>query len=465
MCFMRISSLIFLCLPIIVLCSAGPSHAALKILEGEHSVTYDIVNPRGVAFIPDYVNESFVQKVTDLDEFSKRVEVTAKMHPLRTKVPFPLGAGAISATYRQYLLPDRDRQSSDPSLVRLAREVTQGSRYAHEAANAILAWIADNLTFDATISVPADALSAFRYRKAYCVGYSNLAVALLRAAGIPARVAHGYLPPGYEWGFSKEYWGVKVNDGGFHAYLEIYYPDTGWIFSDAEHSHHFVDPFHIILRLDGMEMPGAYRGGFLEVDKATFYTIFQENDRTTMVDELPLPKQQRLGRRLDEQQHSALVSGRVTGASGTPVPKGTAVLWKDGRGTPSPFSDGKYSIAIPDPGKYRVEVKGPGYARSAQEIEVVQGSVYQKNFSLLPGGTIKGKVIDGRGRAIEEGDVFYRDGNISFGVPLERNGTYQIDGLAPGRYRLTVMIGDRSVDRSVQVEAGKVTVQNFEVQR
>ncbi len=443
-------------------CSSS-SYAALKVLEGEHTVTYDIVNPRGVAFIPDYANESFVQKVTNLDEFSKRVQVTSKMYPLKTRVPFPIAPGTISAQYQRYLLPEKDRQSNDPSLVRLAHDLTQGSRYAHEAANAILSWIADNLTFDTTVSVPSDALSAYRFRKAYCVGYSNLAISLLRAAGIPARVAHGYLPPGYEWGFSKEYWGVKVNDGGFHAYLEIYYPDTGWVFSDAEHSHHFVDPFHILLRLDGVDMPGAYQGGFLDVDKATFYTIFQENDRTAMVDELPLPKQQRLGRRMDDQQHAALVSGRVTDKMSMAVSKGTAVLWKDGRGTAFPFSDGKYAVAVPSPGKYRIEVKGPGYAKAAQEIQIEQGSVYQKNFSLAPGGTIKGKVTDGRGKPVEDGDVFYREGTTSFGVPIDRDGTYRIEGLAPGQYKITVTIGDRSAVRTVQVDAGKESVQDLEV--
>ena len=285
--------------------------AGLKVLEGEHTVVYDIVNPRGVAFIPEYSNESFDQKVVNLDEYSKRVTVTSKMNPLKSRVPFPVPPQRLSADVSRYLMPEQDRQSQDPALVRLAGEITRGSRYAHEAANAILSWLADNLTFDTSIKVPSDAVSALKYKKAYCVGYSNLAVALLRAAGIPARVAHGYLPPGYEWGFSKEYWGVKVNDGGYHAYLEIYYPDTGWAFSDAEHSHNFVDPFHIILRLDGREMPGAYKGGYLDVDKATFYTIFKEEDTTMLVDELPFPKEKRLGRRLDERQHSALVTGRV----------------------------------------------------------------------------------------------------------------------------------------------------------
>jgi hypothetical protein len=296
------------------------------------------------------------------------------------------------------------------------------------------------------------------------VGYSNLAVALLRAAGIPARVAHGYLPPGYEWGFSKEYWGVKVNDGGFHAYLEIYYPDAGWVFSDAEHSHNFVDPFHIILRLDGMEMPGAYKGGYLDVDKATFFTIFEEKDSTVMVDELPLPKEKRLGRRLDEKQHSALVTGRVSDKEGQSVPKGSVVLWKDGRGTPTPFSGGRFSAALVKSGKYRVELKGPGFAKSSQELLVEQGQVYRINFTLQPGGVIRGKVVDENGRPVRDGDVFYRDGNTSYGVSIDRDGTYKIEGLAPGQYRVSALIGDKEVVRTVQVEAGKDAVTDFMLQ-
>jgi len=440
---------------------AGSAEAGLKVLDGEHTVGYDIVNPRGVAFIPDYSNESFEQKVISQDEFSKRVQVTAKMQAMMTRVPYPIASGSLPPALLQYIAPEKDRQSNDPSLMRLAREITKDSRYAHEAANAILSWIADNLTFDTSITVPSDAVSAYRYRKAFCVGYSNLAVALLRAAGIPARVAHGYLPPGYEWGFSKDYWGVKVNDGGFHAYIEIYYPDTGWVFSDAEHSHNFVDPFHIILRLDGMNMPGAYKGGYLEVDKATFYTIFKEEDNTVMVDELPTPKEKRLGRRIDDRQHAALVTGKVSDKNGSPVLKGTAVLWKDGRGTPYPFTDGRYAAALSDSGKYRIELKGPGFAKASQELMVEQGRVYKISFTLQPGGVIKGKVVDSAGKLLQDGDVFYRDGNTSYGVPIERDGTYRIEGLAPGQYKVSVMVGDRETSRSAQAEAGRETVLDF----
>ncbi len=446
-----------------MLLCAGSASAGLTVLEGEHTVVYDIVNPRGVAFIPDYSNESFEQKAVTLDEFSKRVTVTSRMGPMKTRVPFPISSRALPSSISQYLLPERDRKSNDPALMQLARDITREKQYAHEAASAILSWLADNLTFDTSITVPSDAVSAMRYRRAYCVGYSNLAVALLRAAGIPARVAHGYLPPGYEWGFSKEYWGVKVNDGGFHAYLEIYYPDTGWTFSDAEHSLNFVDPFHIILRLDGIDMPGVYTGGFLDVDKATFYTIVKEEDRTVMVDELPFPKTKRLGRRIDDRQHAALVTGKVSGKSGQPVPKGFVVVWKEGRGTPSPFTDGRYAVALSGIGKYRIELKGPGFAKSSQEIFAEEGKVYRRDFVLPLGGVIKGKVFNAAGKPVQDGDVFYKEGTTSYGVPIEKDGSYRIEGLVPGSYKVSAMLGDRETSRSAQVEAGKETVLDFMV--
>lgn len=437
--------------------------ADLKVLEGEHTVVYDIVNPRGVAFIPDYSNESFDQKVANLDEFSKRVTVTSKMGPMKSRFPFPVSTERLPGDILRYLSPEQDRQSRDPAILRLAGEITRGSRYTHEAANAILSWIADNLTFDTSIKVPSDAVSALTYKKAYCVGYSNLTVALLRAAGIPARVAHGYLPPGYEWGFSKEYWGVKVNDGGYHAYVEIYYPDTGWVFSDAEHSHNFVDPFHIILRIDGREMPGAYKGGYLDVNKATFYTIFKEEDSTVMVDELSFPREKRLGRRLDDRQYSALVTGRVIDTAGQPVVKGSVVLWKDGRGTPSPFVDGKYAAPLTNPGKYRIELRGTGFSKSSRELQAEPGQVYKLNFTLQPGGVIKGRVTDALGKPLQDGDVFYRDGAASFGVPIDRDGTYRIEGLAPGPYAVSVISGEKKVSQNVPVNAGKESVLDFVV--
>jgi hypothetical protein len=256
---------------------------------------------------------------------------------------------------------------------------------------------------------------------------------------------------------------VKVNDGGYHAYLELFFPDTGWVFSDAEHSHHFVDPFHIILRLDGMDMPGATKGGFLDVDKATFYTIFQETDTTVMVDELTVPREKRLGRRTDDRQHAALVTGRVSDHAGTPVLKGTVVLWRDGKGLPVGFADGRYAAALPETGTYRVELRGPGFRRSSRELQARPGQVYKMNFILEPGAVIKGRAIDNTGKPLHDGDVFYKEGNTRVGAPVQDDGSYRIEGLAPGDYVLTLIQADKQMSKSIRTTARTEIVLDFEL--
>ena len=101
----------------------------LKVLEGEHTVVYDIVNPRGVAFIPDYANESFEQKVLSQDEFSKRVQVTSKMHPLKTRIAYPVPARRHTR-FRGLSTCRRKRTASPqmPSILRTVQEDNPGQQ-------------------------------------------------------------------------------------------------------------------------------------------------------------------------------------------------------------------------------------------------------------------------------------------------------------------------------------------------
>jgi len=62
---------------------------------------------------------------------------------------------------------------------------------------------------------------------------------------------------------------------------------------------------------------------------------------------------------------------------------------------------------------------------------------------------------------LQEGDVFYTEGAASFGVSIDRDGTYSIEGLAPGQYKVSVVTGEKEFSRSAQVEAGKETVLDF----
>ena len=67
----------------------------------------------------------------------------------------------------------------------------------------------------------------FASRRAYCVGFAELAVDLLRRVGISARTVQGILrtDPGAD--------GYEAAIGGvYHRWIEVYYPDRGYVFSD-----------------------------------------------------------------------------------------------------------------------------------------------------------------------------------------------------------------------------------------
>ena len=112
-------------------------------------------------------------------------------------------------------------------------------------------------------------------------------------------------------------------------------------------------------------------------------------------------------------------------------------------------------------GKYRIELKGTGFAKTSQELAVESAQVYRINMTLQPGGVIKGKIVDAHGRPASDGDVFYREGTTSYGVPVEQDGTYRIEGLAPGQYAVSYTQGEKRVSRVGQVVAEKETIMDF----
>ncbi len=243
-------------------CLMSPASAATKILTGKHTVVYDIVNPTGVEFLPNYSNNSYSQKVIQEDEFSKRVLIEINLSPLNSTAPFPIQTQQLPGQMRSFLGPEKDIPANEAGIAAQARTLTQGSGTVQEAVTVIFNWIVDNHTYDAGRNTPQDGRSVFYSKRGSCVGYTNLAIAMLRSLGIPARYAHGYLPPGYDWGISKKYWGVQISGGGYHAWVEVYYPDIGWCFSDLLHSKNFVDPFHVLRYIDGINLnPRSAPGG------------------------------------------------------------------------------------------------------------------------------------------------------------------------------------------------------------
>ena len=171
-----------------------------------------------------------------------QVDTEAAMGPVQSQAPFPLGP--LPAELARYLRATAMTQAHDPRIQDLARRLTAGARSERQAVSAILNHVVDTLTYQ--YDPPAhDALFTLERRRGNCQGYSHLSIALLRAAGIPARFTVGI-------SLSKG-WRVQASDGtltfkmgqGRHAWIEIYYPDIGWIPYDPQTSHLFVSIYHV----------------------------------------------------------------------------------------------------------------------------------------------------------------------------------------------------------------------------
>lgn len=71
----------------------------------------------------------------------------------------------------------------------------------------------------------------YENKKGYCVHYATAAVLLLRALGIPARYAEGYVVTmsDYANNTSTTEFTAEINDTNAHAWIEVYQPRLGWM--------------------------------------------------------------------------------------------------------------------------------------------------------------------------------------------------------------------------------------------
>lgn len=177
---------------------------------------------------------------------SAAVTLTAKnyvlFNPLTTSKPFPLGA--VDPAVQDYLLATEQVPSNDARIRAKAKELTAGVKTEFDAVQRILAWVIDHTTY--VLTPPQyDAMYTFETGKGNCQNYSHLAAALMRSVGIPARIVNGVtLKRTYD---AKTEYG-KLTFGmaqGRHSWIDVYFPDLGWVPFDPQQSQLFTSNRYI----------------------------------------------------------------------------------------------------------------------------------------------------------------------------------------------------------------------------
>jgi hypothetical protein len=217
----------------------------------------------------------------------------------------------------------------------LARAITAGSRSLHEAVSRVLAWVAGNVRYELAREAPQDSRSVLARRSAYCTGFARVSVALLDALGIEAREVAGYVVgdvPG-------------VDRSGFHRWIEVRYPDRGWVFSDPLASHGFVPASY--LRLASEHLASASPGQALLLRRADGITAIDTRPGTTAA--------VRVRANDDTRRAAALAIALDSGRDGEAVLEGAGYRRKlallGGRGTFVGLEPGSYRLQVSDGGR------------------------------------------------------------------------------------------------------------------
>ncbi len=149
--------------------------------------------------------------------------------PERAGVRLIVRSAAAATPGRSPYAPDRSgfRLPPAPERDALAAMLCRGKTIEGEVEKAILEWVSAEVEYDPDRSRSQDPVSVFASRRAYCVGFAELAVDLLRRAGIAAETVQGILVADPSMpGYSPELGGV------YHRWVKIYSPGRGWRFAD-----------------------------------------------------------------------------------------------------------------------------------------------------------------------------------------------------------------------------------------
>ncbi len=186
--------------------------------------------------------------------------IKSQLSAMESRTPFPVGR--ISGGDALYLNGTEMVQSGAPEITGLARRLTADAKNEYEAVTAITNYVADAIKY--TYNPPKyDALYTLETRSGNCQNFAHLSIALLRSVGIPARIVGGIT--------LKDAWKVPIDaknsivqsmGQGGHAWMEVYFPDLGWLPYDPQQSRQFTSSRHIKQThgLDSRDINDTWRG-------------------------------------------------------------------------------------------------------------------------------------------------------------------------------------------------------------
>ncbi|MFN7972114.1 MAG: transglutaminase domain-containing protein [Acidobacteriota bacterium] len=362
---------------LLALAFAGAARADRVLVEGDQRASFLLYGvPESVA-PRSYQNNGYDQVVLKTGD-TYQVEVSVGLAPIGSRTPFPIPAGRLPLDAWDALSGTPDAPADDPDLLRLALRLQNGASTEYEVVTRVIDWVSAAIAYDVDPRSPAGAKETLVKKRASCVGMANLSVGLLRSLGIPARDVHGILA---ERRATLSGAPVAITSGELHRWIEVYFPDAGWIYSDPLRSCHFVDARHIAIY---PHTPGdAYDA---EDFRGVRISLTAEDDVSFGVDKNgSLSRKVRVRRNLDGR-YAAAVVGTARGRDGRPIARGVAVLEGAGARRQNALDRlGKFSFTGIAPGTYALRVFAEPYTPGEVNVSIASREIKHVDVTLAPG--------------------------------------------------------------------------------
>jgi transglutaminase-like putative cysteine protease len=164
--------------------------------------------------------------VTAISEMEKKynADTGPGNQPTWEEVKKLLSSETADLSIRQYI-PETSMTAASAEISDYALQSYTAGRSVYEASLDLMQRIYKDFSFKPGFTTIATPLSVvLKERKGVCQDFAHLAIACVRAMGLPARYVSGYLetlpPPGKE-----KLTGVDAS----HAWFSVYVPEMGWI--------------------------------------------------------------------------------------------------------------------------------------------------------------------------------------------------------------------------------------------
>ncbi|MFC1849215.1 transglutaminase family protein [candidate division CSSED10-310 bacterium] len=377
--------------------------AEILILEGREQSLFVLQTalPPDIS-IPHYANYGYTQ----IPLKSSKVRVYVTIDPLQEEIAFSVQHKGDDQTSHnrsnQAFDSDNRGHSQDlkagkmPSkLVTIARSLAKNKNGLAEVVNAIMIWIAKEITYSEQYAPHRDALSVLERGWGNCVDMSNLAQQLLRTLDIRCRLIHGLV---FKESFERILPAPESPSGRFHRWIEVYFPDYGWIFYDPAFSCGFIRSDYLVLFIE--ESPLTFPEMLVEQDFikiAGLFTKISGSSDVFITDCIESKGRTLISRRFSTNQHSCSLYGKVVFDKSlprfmrdkvSPVPfgqdLGKILIQKEKEDTLN-FSlnaHGVYSAYCLAPGSYSVILKFGERYYPMYPIRLLPGEAKRMDFTI-----------------------------------------------------------------------------------